>query len=317
MPHSQYAGFPMSHTYAYLGPRGTFTEAALTAMPASSGANLVAADSVPQALEMVRDGKVDGALVPIENSVEGSVPTTLDDLSHGAPLEIVDEIAIPVTFGLLVRSGTTLADITRLATHPHAHAQCLAWLRENLPDVHVLPAMSTAAAAAELTEGATYQAAICSTVAAGHYGLDVLRDDIGDNDAAWTRFILVRRAGHLAAPSGNDKTTVSLFMHEDHPGALLEILTEFAVRGVNLTRIESRPTKKALGDYFFSIDFEGHISDERVGEAMRGLHRIWADVKFLGSYPRHDSSQAKVKHSVTDAAFREAREWLAALRAQR
>ena len=304
----------MTTSLAYLGPRGTFTEAALLVMPASDGAELIAADSVNQALEMVRSGEVRGALVPIENSVEGSVPTTLDELSHGDILEIVDEIAIPVEFSLLVRPGTTLADIKRVSTHPHAHAQCLEWLRVNLPDAHVLPALSTAAAAAELTTDANYQAAICSRAAASHYGLEVLRDGIGDNTAAWTRFVLVRKPGHAHASSGHDKTTLSLFMHEDHPGALLEILTEFAVRGVNLTRIESRPTKKQLGDYFFSIDCEGHIDDERVGEALKGLHRICADVKFLGSYPRQDAATGHVREAVSDGAFQEADGWLASLR---
>jgi prephenate dehydratase len=304
----------MSPTFAYLGPRGTFAEAALLALPVSAGAELVAAQSVPLALEMVRSGRATGALVPIENSVEGSVPSTLDDLSHGQRLEIVQETAIPVRFGLLVRPGTTMADIRKVATHPHAHAQCLAWLQHNLPEAHVLPAMSTAAAAAELDGDAPYQAAICATAAARHYGLDVLADNIGDADAAWTRFILVQPAGTRAPSSGNDKTTVSLFIHEDHPGALLEILTEFAVRGVNLTRIESRPTKRQLGDYFFSIDFEGHIDDERVGEAMKGLHRICADVRFLGSYPRHEGSTSPVRRSVADDAFIEAREWLGQLR---
>ena len=305
---------PMPTTYAYLGPRGTFSEAALLGMPVSANADLVPAHSVPVALELVRSGEVTGALIPIENSVEGSVPSTLDELSHGERLEIVQETAIPVTFGLLVRPGTQLSDITRVATHPHAHAQCVEWLHQNLPGVHVLPAMSTAAAAAELDAEAPYQAAICSTAAARHYGLEVLHDDIGDHDAAWTRFVLVQRVGARAASTGNDKTTVSLFIHEDHPGALLEILTEFAVRGVNLTRIESRPTKRQLGDYFFSIDFAGHIDDERVGEAMKGLHRICADVKFLGSYPRHDATNSEVRPSVQDTAFVEAREWLARLR---
>ncbi|MBU6348227.1 MAG: prephenate dehydratase, partial [Actinomycetales bacterium] len=212
-------------TYAYLGPRGTFTEAALLAMPQSAGAELRPVASVATALQMVRNNEVTGALVPIENSVEGSVPTTLDELSHGSLLQIVDEIAIPVVFALLVRPGTSISEIKRVATHPHAHAQCAKWIANNLPDVHVLPAMSTAAAAAELTEGANYQAAIASTAAAAHYGLEILRDGIADQSAAWTRFILVRNPGHLLAPSGNDKTTMSLFMHEDHPGALLEILT--------------------------------------------------------------------------------------------
>ena len=304
----------MSSTYAYLGPRGTFAEAAIRGLPSSADAQLIPALSVPSALEMVRSGEVTGALVPIENSVEGSVPTTLDDLSHGTTLEIVEETAIPVEFSLLVRPGTTLAEIKRIATHPHAHAQCVEWLASNLPGVHVLPAMSTARAAADLTEDANYQAAICSPTAAAHYGLEVLHENIGDNDAAWTRFILVRRAGHRLASTGNDKTTVTLFIHQDHPGALLEILTEFEVRGINLTRIESRPTKRALGDYFFSIDFEGHIDDERVGEAMKGLHRICADVKFLGSYPRHDGKGSPIATRVQDSAFVEADSWLDSVR---
>lgn len=304
----------MSTSYAYLGPRGTFTEAALLSMPESTGATLIAADSVNTALELVRDGQVLGALVPIENSVEGAVPTTLDELGHGDTLEIVAEVAIPVEFSLLVRPGTQLSDIKRIATHPHASAQCLEWLRANLPGVHVIPAMSTAAAAEGLIAGAPYEGAIASQVAAGHYGLEILQDEIGDNDAAWTRFVLVRKPGFAQPSSGNDKTTVSLFMFENHPGALLEILTEFTVRGIDLTRIESRPTKKQLGDYFFSIDFEGHVDDERVGEALKGLHRICADVKFLGSYPRHATSDAIVKPAVTDRAFQDADEWLREIR---
>jgi prephenate dehydratase len=304
----------MTLALAYLGPQGTFTEAALLRMPISQGATLVPAQSVNSALDLVRTGQAVGALVPIENSVEGSVATTLDELSHGEVLEIVDEIAIPVEFGLLARPGTTLSEIRRIATHPHAHAQCLEWLREHLPGVHVLPAMSTAAAAAELVDGANYDAAICSTAAAAHYGLEILADGIGDNDVAWTRFVLVHKPGQAQQSTGHDKTTLSLFMHQDHPGALLEILTEFAVRGVNLTRIESRPTKKQLGDYFFSIDCEGHIDDERVGEALRGLHRICADVKFLGSYPRNDAGTSHVKDAVSDRAFQEADMWLSAMR---
>jgi len=297
-------------TYAYLGPRGTFTEAALLAMPESQGAQLLPVASVAQALDLVRNGEVTGALVPIENSVEGSVPTTLDELSHGSMLQIVDEIAIPVEFALLVRPGTKLSEIKRVATHPHAHAQCAGWIAQNLPDVHVLPAMSTAAAAAELTPEANYQAAIASTAAAAHYGLEILQDGIADQSAAWTRFILVRKPGHAFPPSGNDKTTLSLFMHEDHPGALLEILTEFSVRGVNLTRIESRPTRKQLGDYFFSIDCEGHIDEEHVGEALKGLHRICADVKFLGSYPRHEAHITESDSVEVEKQFLNSDEWL-------
>ncbi len=282
----------MKNSFAYLGPKGTFTEAAFLQMPIAKGADLIPAESVREALNLVRSGEVFGALVPIENSVEGSVATTLDELGHGEALEIIDEIAIPVEFALLAKPGISISDITRIATHPHAHAQCVDWLHTNIPGVHVLPAMSTAAAAEELSTGANYDAAICSLAAAKHYGLEILAQGIGDSDSAWTRFVLVSKPGHAQPATGNDKTTLSLFMHRNQPGALLNILAEFAVRGVDLSRLESRPTKQQLGDYFFSIDCVGHIDDENLGDALIELRRICADVKFLGSYPRHDNASA-------------------------
>ena len=280
----------MKNSFAYLGPKGTFTEAAFLQMPIAQGADLIPAESVREALTLVRTGQVFGALVPIENSVEGSVATTLDELGHGESLEIIDEIAIPVEFALLAKPGTSISEIKKIATHPHAHAQCVDWLHKNIPGVHVLPAMSTAAAAEELSSGANYDAAICSVAAAKHYGLEILAQGIGDSDSAWTRFVLVSKPGHAQPSTGNDKTTLSLFMHRNQPGALLNILTEFAVRGVDLSRLESRPTKQQLGDYFFSIDCVGHIDDENLGDALIELRRICADVKFLGSYPRHDNA---------------------------
>lgn len=304
----------MTARYAYLGPQGTFTEAALLTMPVSKGAEIFPAESVRVALDLVRDGSVTGALVPIENSVEGSVSATVDELAHGEPLQIVDEVAIPVTFALLAQPGTKLENIERVATHPHAHAQCLGWLHTNLPGVHVLPSMSTAAAAAELAAGAHYDAAICSTAAAAHYGLEILAEGIGDADAAWTRFVLVRKPGHTQSATGDDKTTLNLFMRANRPGALLEILTAFSDRGIDLSRIESRPTKKALGDYFFSLDLEGHIDDDAVGHALLDLREICAEVKFLGSYPRHtgqDNSTAVSEHAHDQS---NAREWLNELR---
>ena len=144
---------------------------------------------------------------------------------------------------------------------------------------------------------ATYDAALAPSIAAEVYGLEVLADDVADNDEAWTRFVLISRPGAVPAPTGADKSTLFLYMREDHPGALLEILTEFSVRGVNLTRIESRPTRKALGDYYFSVDCEGHVADARVGEALAGLHRICAQVRFLGSYPRHDGKAPLVRRA--------------------
>jgi prephenate dehydratase len=295
----------MKNSFAYLGPKGTFTEAAFLQMPIAQGADLIPAESVREALNMVRIGTVFGALVPIENSVEGSVSTTLDELGHGESLEIIDEIAIPVEFALLAKPGVSISDISKIATHPHAHAQCVDWLHKNTPGVHVLPAMSTAAAAEELASGANYDAAICSVVAAKHYGLEILAQGIGDSDSAWTRFVLVSKPGHAQSSTGNDKTTLSLFMHRNQPGALLNILTEFAVRGVDLSRLESRPTKQQLGDYFFSLDCVGHIDDENLGDALIELRKICADVKFLGSYPRHDNASAngtlaEIKKSTVD-----------------
>ncbi len=300
---------------SFLGPRGSFAEAALRSMPAASGAELVPAPSVYEAMDLARSGSVEAALVPIENSLEGSVPLTLDELSKGDQLVIVDEVVLPVRFSLMARPGTTLSDVSRIATHPHAHAQVREWLRAHLPQASVLPALSTSAAAAGLLEeGCPYDAAVAQGIAAEIYGLDELATDIGDQSDAHTRFVLVQRAGNVPAPTGADKTTLALYIHQDAPGALLAILTEFAVRGVNMTRIESRPTRKVLGDYFFSVDVEGHVEDARVAEALMGLHRVCLDVRFLGSYPRHDGKAPVLRSGVADQDFAEAREWLANLK---
>lgn len=294
----------------YLGPRGTFAEAALRAMPISAAADLRPYPTVTAALDAARDGEVGYALVPIENSVEGAVTGTHDELALGAPLVIVDEQVLAVRFALLVRPGTRLSDVRRVATHQVAAAQCRAWLAEHLPGAEVVPESSNAVAAQAVAEGTAYDAAIASSAAGTAYGLEVLVDDIGDNEEAWTRFVLVSPPAAPPAPSGADKTTLFLFMREDHPGALLEILTELSVRGVNLTRIESRPTRKALGDYYFSIDCEGHVADSRVGEALAGLHRICAEVRFVGSYPRHDGKAPLLRPGVTDTDYADAQAWL-------
>jgi len=306
-------------TIAYLGPRGSFAEAATRAyrgLDATSDApELVPADSVQAALDAARAGSVDRALVPIENSVEGSISVTLDELANGKRLVIVDEVVLPVQFALLAPAGTTLASITRIATHPHAQAQVRRWLQENLPQATIIPSMSTAAAAAALADGsAPFDAAIAQRLAADIYSLEVLADEIGDTADATTRFVVVQLPGAIPAPTGADKTTLSLFIHQDQPGALLAILTEFAIRGVNMTRIESRPTRKQLGDYYFSVDIEGHVADARVSEALMGLHRVCLDVRYLGSYPRHDGKSPVLRTGVTDGDFAEAQEWLRKLK---
>ena len=306
--------------YAYLGPQGTFTEAA--ALQASGpGDELTPLSSVDAVLAALRSGDVDRAVVPIENSVEGGVPQTLDSLGSGSALMVVREMLVPITFVLATRPGTQLADVRRVASHPHGWAQCRGWVAEHLPDATYVPALSTAAPAEGLAaqgdpayEAAPYEAALCSPLAAERFGLQVLAEGVGDNAAAVTRFVLVSRPGPVGAPSGADKTSVVVFQNDDHPGGLLELLEQFATRGINLTRIESRPTGDALGRYSFSIDCEGHVGEARVAEALMGLHRTCSQVRFLGSYPRADAVQAVVGPTTSDAAFGAAHTWLDTIR---
>ena len=299
----------------YLGPAGTFTEAALRTTPEAqqAGAQLRPEATVIAALDAVRSGEAQAALVPFENSVEGAVPSTLDELASGSPLQIRREVLLPIRFALLVRPGTAADDIKLVSGHPHSQPQCRHWLADNLPHAHWRPAASNADAAREVAAG-TVDAALAGAFAAQTYGLAVLVDGVQDRDDAITRFVLVGPPGPVPTYTGTDRTTIVAFELDDHPGALAEMLTEFAVRGVNMTRLESRPTGEGLGRYCFSIDFDGHIAEERVGDVLMALHRICADVRFLGSYPRADGSVATVRRGVSDAEFREAAAWLAELR---
>ena len=276
--------------YGYFGPPGTFSEMALATVRGVDTAAAEPIATVDAALAAVRGGSVDAVMVPIENSVEGGVTATLDALATGEPLVIRREALVPITFVLAARPGTTLADVRRVGSHPHAWAQCRGWAGRTLPEAVYVPALSTAAAAAGLdrdaTEPAAYDAALCAPIAAEIHGLDVLAHDVGDNPSAVTRFVLVSRPGAVPEPTGSDKTTLVAYQTDDHPGGLVEMLEQFAVRGVNLTRLESRPTGDALGQYCFSIDCDGHIAEARVAEALMGLHRTCARVTFLGSYPR-------------------------------
>ena len=300
--------------YGFFGPVGTFTHQALLTVPAQRG-EPIPYTTVGLALQAVRDGEVTGSLVPIENSVEGGVTATLDNLTYGDPLVITREVLLPVQFALYVRPGTRLGDVRQVLTHPHAAAQCRQWLAEHIPAADITEGGSTAAAAAEVADPRSrFDAAICARVAGEMHRLEVAAEAIADNAEAVTRFVLVSRPGPVGPPTGADKTTMSVFMREDHPGALLEILEQFASRGVNLCRIESRPTKRTLGDYCFSIDAEGHINDARLGEALMGLHRTCADVVFLGSYPRADRAEPVVRVGTSNRDYAAAAAWLARLR---
>ena len=299
-------------TYAFLGPEGTFTEAALLQVPDAAKATRIPCTNVNTALERVRSGQADAAMVPIENSVEGGVTATLDAIATGQELRIIREALVPITFVLVARPGVGLSDIKRVSTHGHAWAQCRQWMDQHLPEADYVPGSSTAAAALGLlADGGHYDAAICAPLVASLYPeLSVLAENIGDNPDAVTRFILVSRPGILPAPTGADKTSVVVPLPEDHPGALMDILDQFASRGVNLSRIESRPTGQYLGHYFFSIDADGHARDARVADALAGLHRISPATRFLGSYARADKQPASIAPHTSDAAFASARDWV-------
>jgi prephenate dehydratase len=301
----------------YLGPAGTFAEVAVRSMQSIESAEARPAPSVIAAIDAVRAGTARAAVVPIENSVEGSVSGTLDEIAADPPLRIMDEIAIPVRFALMRRPDRVDRSISAVGTHPHAAAQCRRWIHENLPGADIVLTSSTAGAAEELADAAAeaaYDAAIAPALAAQRYGLVLVADDIGDNREALTRFVRVEQPGALPAPTGADKTSLVLFMRANRAGALLEILTELSVRGINMTRLESRPTRHALGDYCFSVDIEGHVAEARIGEALMGLRRACSDVLFLGSYPRHDNHVPDLPVGVSDADYEAADAWLRAIR---
>jgi prephenate dehydratase len=303
----------MSYRCAYLGPAGTFTEAALRALDTGPHVVAVPCQTIQATLEAVRTGAAQRAVVPIENSVEGAVTATLDELATGSSTSARMIRSWPVAFALLARPGTRLADIKVVSGHPQAQAQCRHWLAAQLPDAEWRPASSNAEAARQAAEG-QIDAALAGAFAAGVYGLAVLASDIHDRAGAVTRFVAVSMPGPPPPPTGADRTSVVAFLSDDHPGALMEILSQFAARWVNLTRIESRPTGEGLGRYCFSIDCEGHVAEARVGEALMGLRRVCSDVRFLGSYPRGDSGRTIVRPGTSDPEFADALAWLGTLR---
>ena len=228
---------------------------------------------------------------------------------------ITREMTVPVAFSLLTRPGVQRDDVRRVATHPPGAAQTRRWLAQPLPQAEVVHTSSTAHAAYMLTRpDAEWDAAISAPLAGEHYRLTTLATGIGDNPDAITRFVLASRPGPPPPPTGRDKTSLVAFMRQDHPGALLEILEQLTMRGVNMSRIESRPTGTALGSYCFSIDCEGHVDDARVGEALMGRRRVCADVRFLGSYERHDGVAPTIRVGTSDGEFHDAAAWLARLR---
>jgi prephenate dehydratase len=299
---------------AYLGPAGTFTEMAAGLLPHADKAQLIPVASVTDAIDQVLSGAADRAVVPIENSIEGGVSATSDALANIPGVQIYGEYLVPVRFDLMAKPGTSLGSITEVLTHPVAYAQSRKWLEQNLAGHSHIPAASTGAAAKALSNGAPAHAAIAATSAATLYGLEILASDIGENKEAQTRFIELGRVGKPAAKTGSDKTSVVVELPGDKPGGLLEMLEQFAARGVNLSRIESRPIGDRFGRYRFNIDAQGHIEDEAIAEALMGLHRFSPKVLFLGSYPRADKSESVHLGNNENSDYQSAKAWLDGLR---
>ncbi|WP_058234684.1 prephenate dehydratase [Devriesea agamarum] len=334
--------------YGYLGPATTFThQALLEALARGVGAQLSATGTtvsgidnvsagdvgtndvdaddtvpypnVPAAMLDLLEGRLDAVMAPLENSVEGGVSGTLDALAQTGGIGIIAEQIVPITFVLATREPISTSEITEVASHSHAQAQCQGWVRSHLPGVSLKTTLSTAAAAQDLArtpvQSARGRSVICSPLAAKHFGLTVHAGRIEDHSDAVTRFVMVARAGAIPQPTGTDKTSLVVHLPHNRTGALLEMLEQFSAHGVNLSRIESRPLGDALGRYSFSLDVEGHIADRRVGSALASLYRTCPKVIYLGSYPRADKVRPQISDELSDVAFDRAGQWVDGLRA--
>jgi prephenate dehydratase len=283
-------GDSCSMRIAFLGPEGTFSEEAALKQAARDNATLEPFTSIPALVSAVETGLADAALLPIENSLEGSVSATVDLLIHETDLKIRAELILPVRHFLAVVPGTKLEQITTVMSHPQGLGQSRRFLDRCLPNVHKEAALSTAAGVAEIMKkGDPAFAAIGTARAAELYGADVLARDIQDNANNVTRFVVLARED--AEPTGNDKTSICFAIKENVPGALFGVLESLAVNQIQMTKVESRPTKSMLGDYYFLVDFEGHRKDPKIAETLDRLEERCGMLKIFGSYPMDASIQ--------------------------
>lgn len=277
----------LSMRIAYLGPAGTFTEDALGEAIPEGGFEPLRTPSIPDAILAVERGEADRALVPIENSIEGSVRPTLDTLAFDVgAVTIVGEHDYRVRVHLIARPGVRVEDVEAVLSHPQPLAQCARFLRETLPNIELRSVSSTAAAVRMVSESSRPWAALGARAAAAMYGCELLREGVEDQEDNVTRFVWIAPSG--TAPEGEGTWKTSIVFSElgaDHPGALVEALSEFSSRGINLTRIESRPLRQGLGRYMFFCDLEGRESDQVVAEALARLRTKAESVRILGSYP--------------------------------
>ncbi len=304
---------PAATRIGFMGPHGTFTEQALLGQPDLAVADTRPFDSIPDVLNGLVIGDVDLGFVPIENAIEGAVNVTQDTLAFDLDVRIQREVVLDVQLNLLALPGTQLTDIHTVMSFPVAVAQCRSFLREQLPDAEIQAATSTAEAARQVSEQRLEGVAtISNPLAAELYGLEAVAEAVEDHTGNQTRFLLLAREG-VPAPTGHDKTSVVVFQRANEPGSLLAILNEFAARNIDLSRLESRPTRRVLGDYCFLLDFEGHIGDEVVADCLRDLKMKQGDIKFLGSYPAAGHQGEQVRRD-SNANWRNAASWVEELR---
>ena len=302
-------------TVAYFGPAGTFTEEALLTQPDLAAAVLEPRASIDEVLQAVASGEVERGFVPIENGIEGTVPATIDGLIFDHDLFIVREVVLDVHLQLMARAGTGLSDVTHVHSFPHALAQVRRFMARELPGAVTVAAVSTADAARHVGEqGGRGDVAVSNRLAAELYGLEIIASDIEDHEDNQTRFVLLAR-DQLPGPSGHDRTSIVCFQDADRPGSLYGILGQFAARDINLTNLQSRPTKRGLGDYCFIIDLEGHLGEQVVADCLRDLRAHLANLKFLGSYPV-DGPRSDELRAEASSARHEADDWIAGLRAR-
>ena len=276
----------MTRRLAYLGPTGTYTEQA--ALKYDATATLVPCTSIPAVADEVSSRRADEGVVPIENSLEGSVTFTLDILIHETSLFIKHESVVPISHSLVVNRGTTVSDIETVYSHPQALAQCRSFLTKYLPEAALIASLSTSAAVQEMQVAKTVSGAIANRRAATVYDADVLMEDVQDDPSNATRFVVLAPSDHPL--TGSDKTSICFEFDHDAHGILYSVLGEFADRGINLAKIESRPTRKSLGRYIFLVDLEGHREDRVMSEALEGVRAQVSMLRIFGSYPMHVSS---------------------------
>ncbi len=260
-----------------LGPEGSYSEKA--AEQWNNAGKLQYYDDIQDTVEALLNNEVDYSIVPVENSLEGSIPLTLDLLMEHQ-LKIVGEVIVQIRHCLL--SNGRISDIKVIMSHPQALSQCRKFIKNNFKNAEVRPVLSTSLAA-KLASGSKDMAAIASGESAQRYGLKILEENIQDVNENYTRFIVIGKETPPA--TGNDKTSIILYLQKNRPGALFEILDEFAKKNIDLTKIESRPTKKLLGDYLFHIDLKGHIEDRMIIDTLEKINGKVGMLKILGSYP--------------------------------